>query len=73
MRESHETELRGKVKELSNLQEEIALYKRRLSESNSKIDAAYQRQRDSEKVKENEIRKKLEEWNEVKLKIERNV
>ena len=73
MRESHETELRGKVKELSNLQEEIALYKRRLSESNSKIDAAYQRQRDSEKVKENEIRKKLEEWNEVKLKMERNV
>jgi len=44
LKEAHESSLKSKVKELSNMEEEIAIFKRRLDESSKKLKQANQKQ-----------------------------
>lgn len=73
LKEAHESQLKSKVKEVSNMEEEITIFKRRLHESSQKLKQANQKQNQDKKAQEVELRKKTEEWNDIKLKKERLV
>ena len=73
VREQHETELRGKAKEIVNQAEEIEIYKRKIAEMQQRIKQAGQKQSSDNKQIEKSIRKRENDWNDQKLQMDRTL
>ena len=72
-REAQDAQLKAKTKDMVNLEEELAIYKRRVSEAQQRMRQAAQKQASDNKRIENQMRKRDTEWNEAKLKQERQM
>lgn len=72
-REAHEAELRSLSKGMENAGEEIKIYKHRLAETQQRIrQAGHQQSLDNKQI-EDSIRRRENEFNDARLKMERSV
>ena len=73
LKEAQEAELKVRSIKIVDLEEELSIYKRRLSESHQKMRQAGQKQSNDNRQIESEMRRRENEWNDAKLKMERTM
>ena len=73
MEEAHEKALKTQRKEMVDLSDELAIYKRRLSELHLKFSQASQKQAETNKAVQSDMRRRENEWNEAIVGFNRQV